>query len=35
MLTDSRAFSGFSADDTESIDWFADPAGNILSVLER
>ena len=37
MLKDSKAFSGFSGimrDQGPPIAWFADPAGNILFVIQ-
>jgi hypothetical protein len=45
MFRDTKAFSGFSADDSGrakefyagalGLAWFRDPAGNIISVLEE
>ena len=42
MFKDTKAFSGFSVDDIDAarhggplIAWLADPAGNILSVLQQ
>ncbi len=40
MFANTKAFSGFAVNDLEAAkkfygDWFKDPAGNILSVLQE
>jgi hypothetical protein len=34
MFGHTTAFSGFSVDRGPGIAWFADPAGNVLAVLQ-